>query len=302
MNEVQKTPRSFSLYLFGGFISLNLLFCTQIIGVKTLRNEYALLPLSLCIIVSMLKHLMTVVYSKNKFRSPTIQYHMASITFNISVLLLLICCGRYLDLSAQLTEYQTDNRRKEKAGFIEEGDEEYDDLEEQVAKEVAQSRLWVFVMAYMAIVTYCLVIYVFGKVEEEYLITLGQSGEERQSLFSWEGISSAISSWSVICSGGACYNVGTNAMGSVGSSLGAGFAYLSHLILPITIVFIMISIYTLRIHSWAIIGSGAFGGLIIIISSILELHFIILLVGNVILIATSLVASKRKKKKSKKSK
>lgn len=47
------------------------------------------------------------------------------------------------------------------------------------------------------------VIYIFGKLEDEYLVTIGQEKEEKQSLLTWEGLSSAISSWSVICSGGA---------------------------------------------------------------------------------------------------
>lgn len=69
--------------------------------------------------------------------------------FNISVLLLVTCLGNFLDLGAKLSEYQNENRRKEKAGFIEEGDEEYDDLEEKVKEEVEVARVWLFVMAYL---------------------------------------------------------------------------------------------------------------------------------------------------------
>lgn len=91
-----------------------------------------------------------------------------------------------------------------------------------------------------------------------------------------------------------------NTVGSVGSTLGVSFSFISHFILPITVCLISISVYTLRSKPWRIIIMGLIGGVIIITSSLLDIGFISLLIGNALLITASIIGTQEKSKKSKK--
>jgi len=73
-----------------------------------------------------------------------------------------------------------------------------EDKQDQVEQAYADSLLWVFISLYLLLLSFALAYYIGSKLEELHLIELGVEHSEEQSSWTLSGISSAISSWSVV--------------------------------------------------------------------------------------------------------
>jgi hypothetical protein len=158
MDEATTNPKSYTLYAFTGFLSLNLLYCTQVIGVKSLTPTHALLPLTLCLLLSAARRLLIILNSRQSLvKSLTQKYHLMCAVFFFAALLAVNCFSTFLDLQNKLSAVQAENRRKERGGLISDDDEGYDTEELKLAERVDIFKTYAFGGAYLTIVAFALV-------------------------------------------------------------------------------------------------------------------------------------------------
>lgn len=111
------------------------------------------------------------------------------------------------DKNEELGKVELENRRKERAGAVQD-DDEYDLQEQILVAVITNYKLLFFASMYIVLMSFGLVYYWYSMLEEQHLISIGDfssRAEEKAgfSIFSLPSLSSTLSSWSVICSGGA---------------------------------------------------------------------------------------------------
>ena len=109
--------------------------------------------------------------------------------------------ARVFDGLEQLSKLVDENRRKERAGMV--GDDlEYLAAEDQISISVGKDKAICFLMMYAIVASYALLHWLSKNIETRYLESIrdftARNSEQESSGLSWSGISSTISSWSVI--------------------------------------------------------------------------------------------------------
>lgn len=171
MDEVRLTAKSFWLYAFTGFISVNLLFIKQGLNVDSISANNAVMPLIICFMISLLQRLLILLNTKeNLIRSLNMRYHIACSMFFTTCVMSLYFLAAVLDKSDSVSKALADHRRKEKGGLAKE--DEFDDLEDQMKQELNQLKMWFFGMLYAVCLTFTMVYLCFSKIEEQHLILI----------------------------------------------------------------------------------------------------------------------------------